>query len=46
VTDANPQVRELALGREEEVEWTSTDGKRVGGVLVYPVGYQEGTATR
>lgn len=43
LVDANPQVAELALGREEEVEWTSTDGKRVGGVLVYPVGYREGT---
>jgi dipeptidyl aminopeptidase/acylaminoacyl peptidase len=42
LTDANPQVRELALGQEEEVWWTSTDGKRVGGVLVYPVGYREG----
>jgi len=36
-------VSELALGREVEVNWTSTDGKTVGGVLVYPVGYQEGT---
>jgi dipeptidyl aminopeptidase/acylaminoacyl peptidase len=43
LVDANPQVEEMALGREVEVEWTSTDGKRVGGVLVYPVGYQEGT---
>ncbi len=43
LVDANPQVRSMALGREVEVEWTSTDGKRVGGVLVYPVGYEEGT---
>ena len=42
LVDVNPQVRELALGREVEVEWTSTDGKTVGGVLVYPVGYREG----
>jgi dipeptidyl aminopeptidase/acylaminoacyl peptidase len=42
LVDANPQVAELALGREVEVEWTSTDGKTVGGVLVYPVGYREG----
>ncbi|HZD04344.1 MAG TPA: prolyl oligopeptidase family serine peptidase, partial [Longimicrobiales bacterium] len=42
LVDANPQVAELALGREEEVEWTSSDGKTVGGILVYPVGYQEG----
>jgi dipeptidyl aminopeptidase/acylaminoacyl peptidase len=43
LVDINPQVSELALGEEVEVEWTSTDGKTVGGVLVYPVGYQEGT---
>lgn len=42
LVDANPQVSELALGEEVEVNWTSTDGKTVGGVLVYPVGYQEG----
>lgn len=42
LVDANPQVREMALGEEVEVEWTSTDGKRVGGVLVKPVGYREG----
>ena len=43
LVDANPQVGDLELGREVEVEWTSTDGRRVGGVLVYPVGYEEGT---
>ena len=43
LVDVNPQVAQLALGREVEVNWTSTDGKTVGGVLVYPVGYQEGT---
>jgi dipeptidyl aminopeptidase/acylaminoacyl peptidase len=42
LVDVNPEVKDMALGREEEVEWTSTDGKTVGGVLVYPVGYREG----
>ncbi len=40
--DVNPQVRELALGEEVEINWTSTDGKTVGGILVKPVGYREG----
>ncbi|HSJ30490.1 MAG TPA: S9 family peptidase [Longimicrobiales bacterium] len=40
--DVNPQVREWALGQEEEITWTSTDGKPVSGVLVKPVGYREG----
>ena len=43
LVDLNPEIADVALGREVEVEWTSTDGKTVGGVLVYPVGYQEGT---
>ncbi|MEZ4414680.1 MAG: S9 family peptidase [Gemmatimonadota bacterium] len=42
LVDVNPQVRDLALGTEEEITWTSTDGREVGGVLVKPVGYQEG----
>ena len=42
LTDANPQVRNFALGEEEEITWKSTDGKMVGGVLVKPVGYQKG----
>ena len=42
LTDANPQVRALALGEEREITWTSTDGKPVGGVLNIPVGYQAG----
>lgn len=43
LVDLNPQYSEVAFGREVEVNWTSTDGKRVGGVLVYPVGYQADT---
>ncbi len=43
VTDANPQVRDFALGDQEEITWKSKDGKTtVGGVLVKPVGYQAG----
>ena len=41
--DPNPQLRDVSFGQEVEVSWTSTDGKTVGGVLVYPVGYSEGT---
>ena len=42
LTDANPQVRQFALGEQEEITWTSKDGTKVGGVLVKPVGYQKG----
>ena len=43
LVDANPQLREVAFGDEAEVNWRSSDGNMVGGVLVYPVGYEEGT---
>ena len=42
LVDVNRQVEGIALGEETEVTWTSTDGKQVGGVLVKPVGYEEG----
>ena len=42
LTDANPQVRDFALGGQEEITWRSKDGTMVGGVLVKPVGYRAG----
>ncbi|MGZ8413428.1 MAG: prolyl oligopeptidase family serine peptidase [Gemmatirosa sp.] len=42
LTDANPQLRGVALGEQTEISWTSKDGKTVGGVLVKPVGYEPG----
>jgi dipeptidyl aminopeptidase/acylaminoacyl peptidase len=42
LTDANPQVRNFALGQEEEITWKSTDGRTVGGVLIKPVNYRPG----
>jgi dipeptidyl aminopeptidase/acylaminoacyl peptidase len=42
LTDANPQVRQYALGDAEEITWTSADGRSVGGILVKPVGYVAG----
>ena len=42
LVDVNPQLADVAFGEEVEVNWRSSDGKMVGGVLVYPVGYEEG----
>ena len=42
LTDANPQIRELALGDTEVVTWKSTDGVEVEGVLLKPVGFEAG----
>ena len=43
LTDANPQVRNFALGEQEEITWKSKDGTMVGGVLVKPAGFKKGT---
>ncbi len=42
LTDTNPRVRDLALGATETVQWRSSDGTTVEGVLVKPVGYEAG----
>jgi len=42
LTDSNPQVAQMALGETEAVQWKSSDGKMVEGVLVKPVGYEKG----
>jgi dipeptidyl aminopeptidase/acylaminoacyl peptidase len=42
IIDSNPQVKNIALGESEEIEWKSSDGKMVGGVLVKPVNYERG----
>ncbi len=44
LTDHNPQVASLALGRSEVVTWKSTDGMEIEGVLLYPPDYQPGRA--
>ncbi len=42
LTDSNPQVANILLGETEVVQWKSTDGRMVEGVLVKPVGYEKG----
>ncbi|HEY6331814.1 MAG TPA: S9 family peptidase [Blastocatellia bacterium] len=42
LTDSNPQVAGIALGDTEAIQWKSTDGQTVEGVLVKPVGYEQG----
>lgn len=42
MSDANPQVENFALGSYETVQWKSSDGHMVEGLLVKPVGYQPG----
>ncbi len=42
VTDSNPQILDMRLGKTEVARWTSSDGTEVEGILVKPVDYQEG----
>jgi dipeptidyl aminopeptidase/acylaminoacyl peptidase len=42
VTDHNPQVQQLELGRSEVISWRGKDGMPIEGILLYPVGYQTG----
>jgi hypothetical protein len=40
--DLNPQFAELQFGREEIIQWTSSDGHSMKGGLYFPVGYVQG----
>lgn len=42
LTDSNPQVANIQLGETEVVQWKSTDGRMVEGVLIKPVNYEKG----
>jgi dipeptidyl aminopeptidase/acylaminoacyl peptidase len=42
LTNSNPQVNDLALGASEVIRWKSKDGMEIEGVVIYPVGYQQG----
>jgi dipeptidyl aminopeptidase/acylaminoacyl peptidase len=42
LTRMNPQIREVALGDQEIVRWTSRDGVGIQGILIKPAGYKEG----
>jgi dipeptidyl aminopeptidase/acylaminoacyl peptidase len=40
--DLNPQVRGWELGEQEVVRWKNHRGDKLEGILIKPVGYQEG----
>lgn len=43
VTDLNPWVAERDLGEQEIIRYPARDGLEIEGILIKPVGYQEGT---
>ncbi len=42
VTNSNPWLDETKLGRQEVITFTTEDGMDIEGLLIYPVGYEEG----
>lgn len=42
LTNTNPWIAERSLGAQRVMTWKSKDGREVEGVLLLPVGYQEG----
>lgn len=42
LTDHNPQLKDLGLGRGEVIRWKSKDGMEIEGILIYPPGHKPG----
>lgn len=42
LTHTNPQIDQLTISRPETIHWRSKDGLEIEGLLVRPVGYQQG----
>jgi dipeptidyl aminopeptidase/acylaminoacyl peptidase len=42
LTDHNPELAQVALGKSEVIRWKSKDGMEVEGIVIYPVGYESG----
>ena len=42
LTDFNEHISDIRLGEVSEVSWTRPDGFEIQGVLIKPVGYEEG----
>ncbi|MBD3617561.1 MAG: S9 family peptidase [Gracilimonas sp.] len=43
ITNSNPWLDEVELGKQEVITYTTKDGFEIEGLLIYPVDYQEGT---
>ena len=42
LTDLNPQLKNLDLGKQEVISYKAEDGQEVEGILIYPVSYNRG----
>jgi len=42
LTELNPWIKDRELGKQEVIRYKARDGLEIEGVIVYPVGYEEG----
>lgn len=43
MTNSNPWLDDIAMGKQEVIKYTTKDGMSIEGILIYPLNYQEGT---
>ena len=44
ITNSNPWLDEVAKGKQEAISYTTKDGMKVEGIVIYPLGYDEETS--
>ncbi|GIR15421.1 peptidase S9 [bacterium] len=42
LTFSNPELKNVALAKQESISWRSNDGKKIEGILTYPLRYGKG----
>lgn len=42
LTNHNPVIETLALGRSQVSHWKSKDGREIEGIVIFPAGYEQG----
>ena len=43
LTDLNPQLKNIELGKQEVISYKAEDSQEIEGLLIYPVGYTKGS---
>ena len=43
VTSTNPFLKDVRLGKQKTINWTSSDGINIQGIITYPINYRKGS---
>jgi dipeptidyl aminopeptidase/acylaminoacyl peptidase len=43
LTDLNPQLKNTELGKQKIISYKAEDGQEIEGILIYPIGYNQGS---